>query len=125
MNEEFYKKVLHFVLMFREALNKYGWEKRAENELRESAPGQVTDFEQKYKELVEDYKRKDEASGLSFAETNNLEFAPEISNEFITIYAEQNPIEPLSRTELIEITQHICHWMFDKKLTCSKLSMAR
>jgi hypothetical protein len=39
VNSDFYKKVLHFVLMFRDALNKYGWEKKAENECRESSAG--------------------------------------------------------------------------------------
>jgi hypothetical protein len=43
-------------------------------------------------------------SELEFSDTNNCEFAPEICNEFITIYCEQVPVEPMSRTELIEIT---------------------
>lgn len=35
VSKEYYFKVLSFVLMFREALNKFGWEKKAENDLRE------------------------------------------------------------------------------------------
>jgi len=35
-NEKFYKALMKFVLLFRDCLNLWGWEKRAENESRDS-----------------------------------------------------------------------------------------
>lgn len=37
VNETFYKKLITFVLLFRECLNIYGWQKRAEHEVKEYA----------------------------------------------------------------------------------------
>ena len=34
-NAEFYEKALYFVLLYRECLNQYGWQKLAEAEVRE------------------------------------------------------------------------------------------
>ena len=36
VNDSFYKKVLSFVFMYRDCLNKYGWQKLAESECRET-----------------------------------------------------------------------------------------
>ena len=36
VNENFYRQVLTFVLLYRDCLNKYGWQKLAEAECRET-----------------------------------------------------------------------------------------
>ena len=60
-----------------------------------------------------------------FTAVNNCEFAPEIANELVTIYIEEdeNNKGQLTQGEIIDLTQHFCHWLFTQKLTCSKLSM--
>ena len=61
----------------------------------------------------------------TYCAVNNAEFAPEVCNEFVTIYLDEataNKVK-LPRTELIDLTQHVCHWLFTNRLTCSKLSM--
>ena len=62
----------------------------------------------------------------SYTEINNCEFAPEISNEFVTVFLDDpiNNRARLERPDAIDLTQHFCNWLFLNKLTCSKLSMA-
>jgi len=77
------------------------------------------------REKVEAYKEEFKGGSLEFTSVNNGEYAPEVCNEFISLYCEENTRGGLSRAELIDLTQHFCWWLFNNKLTCSKLSMAR
>ena len=67
------------------------------------------------------------ANGVDYTEMNNAEFAPEICNEFVTVYMETPGSNQgkISTSEIIDLTQHLCHWLFLNRLTCSKLSMVR
>ena len=60
-----------------------------------------------------------------FATVNNAEVVPEVCNEFVTVYMEARKSQPqaLSRQDNIDMTRHMCHWMFVNGHTCSKLSM--
>ena len=62
---------------------------------------------------------------MIFSSINNCDFAPEVCNEFVTIYLDEpghNKGEIL-RSEIIDLCQHFCHWLFTNKLTCSRLSI--
>ena len=93
VNANFYLVVLRFVIGYWECINKYGWEKKAENdpaiqekykEKWQSEPAVVTpppdDIAQKGQEL------KERAGGMDYAVVNNAEHAPEVCNEFVTIF---------------------------------------
>ena len=56
---------------------------------------------------------------------NNCEYAPEVCNEFVTIYLDEPNRNQgrIKKSEIIDLTQHLCHWLFTNRLTCSKLSM--
>jgi hypothetical protein len=73
INQYYYKIVLAYVIFFRECLNEYGWAKRIESEgIRlENNPDMKADIENK-----------------QFCLVNNAEHAPEICNEFVTVYME-------------------------------------
>ena len=60
-----------------------------------------------------------------YATVNNAEVVPEVCNEFVTVYMEQRKNAPvvLGRQENVDLTRHLCHWMFVNGHTCSKLSM--
>ena len=53
INEGYYRKVLTLVLLFRECLNLYGWQKRAEHEVREYY-GQF-DYERKLSDKLQSF----------------------------------------------------------------------
>lgn len=36
VNDQFYKTMLRFILLYRDCLNEYGWQKKAEGECREA-----------------------------------------------------------------------------------------
>lgn len=55
---------------------------------------------------------------------NSAEHAPEICNEFVTIYMEKNKTKAdISKADQIDLTINMCHWLFEKQYTCSKLTM--
>ena len=56
----------------------------------------------------------DMAQGVNCTEINNAEFAPEICNEFVTVYLETpgNNLGQLQISETIDLTQNFCHWLF-------------
>ena len=62
-------------------------------------------------------------SDSEYTSVNNAEFAPEIANEFVTVFFEEHIVGQLTRSDVIDLTQHLCNWLFLQKMTCSKLSM--
>jgi hypothetical protein len=132
VDSEFYKVMLRFVFAYRECINKYGWEKKAEsNEIIQNEdnwderetnmiiPASVEVIE-KAKEL------RKKANGLEFSIVNNAEHAPEICNEFVTIFLQQRSKDvDLDKNESIDLTRNLCHWLFNEGYTCSKISMIK
>ena len=72
VNDSFYRTVLAFVIFFRECLNSIGWKKRRESD-DQTPPEEL-----------------DELESEEFCNVNSAEHAPEICNEFVTIYMEKN-----------------------------------
>eukprot|EP00347_Sterkiella_histriomuscorum_P022729 403337381 len=124
-NENYYSTLTKFVLMFRDCLNQYGWQKKAENEEKDMKEPQYQSlsYEDRVQAKLQEYDNLRKFN--EFTAINNCEYAPEIANEFVTVYMEdeRNNKGGLDRTEIIDLTQHLCNWLFTQKLTCSKLSM--
>jgi len=109
INQYYYKIVLAYVIFFRECLNEYGWGKKIESEgIRlENNPELKLDIETK-----------------QFCLVNNAEHAPEICNEFVTVYMEyKKNIFDIPKHDQIDLTINLCHWLFQCQFTCSKLTM--
>ena len=121
VNDMFYANMVQFVLMFRDCLNIYGWQKKAESECKEFYG--KSEYNSRLQERLNSYE--DVRNQYDFTAINNAEFAPEIANELVTVYIDEqiNGRTRLDRNEVIDLTQHLCHWLFQLKLTCSKLSM--
>jgi hypothetical protein len=74
--------------------------------------------------LLEEHPEIAEASKHEFCLTNSAEHAPEICNDFVTIYMDQNrSLMEISKPDQIDLTINLCHWLFENQFTCSKLSM--
>ena len=84
-NLDFYGKATYFIILYRDCLNQYGWEKLAESEVRECRLQPDESNIQKRLILHKDMMLKHE-----YATVNNAEVVPEICNEFITIYLESH-----------------------------------
>lgn len=109
INQFYYKIVMAYVIFFRECLNEYGWGKKIESEgIRlENNP-----------ELKQDIETK------QFCLVNNAEHAPEICNEFVTVYMEyKKNLLDIPKHDQIDLTINLCHWLFQCQFTCSKLTM--
>lgn len=119
VNDGFYKQVLSFVLLYRDCLNKYGWQKLAESECRET---RVPLEDQNIQARLLHHRETMEFN--EFCAVNNAEVVPEICNEFVTIYMEsKNGTRcEIERSLCIDLTKHLCHWFFMNGHTCSKLS---
>ena len=93
----YYIKLIKFVTLFREHSNSFNQNKVANNETK--------------KEYTEIYPAED---------------VPDSSNEFITDFIDpegKNEDLGFSKEECIDLTQNLCHWMYDNNFTCSKLSL--
>lgn len=105
----FYKILLAYVIFFRECLNDIGWQKLIESENRN---------------INDDPELAEAARTKKFTSMNNAEHAPEICNEFVTVYMEQNRnVYEITKPDQIDLTINLCHWLFENQFTCSKLSM--
>lgn len=109
-NPVFYKMVLTFVVYYRECFNHIGWTKRIASEKIDLAKN--PDIESKM----------NQAEG--FCLTNTAEHAPDISNEFVTVWmVDHKEQSKIDRQDCIDLTINLCHWLFENQFTCSKLSM--
>ena len=109
VNEIFHKTVLTYVILFRECLNEIGWQKKIESE--GIKPEENPQFKQ-------DMETK------QFCLSNNAEHAPEICNEFVTVFMENKRGQfEISKPDQIDLTINLCHWLFENQFTCSKLTM--
>ena len=91
---EFFTRLVKFVCLFRDCLNKVNQDKNKNEE------------------------------GLEFSEVTNAEDAPDISNDFVTEYLETDVEKyGFSKEDAVDLTQNFCQWLYDNNFTCSKLSL--
>ena len=94
---KYYVKLIKFVTLFREHSNSFNENKVPNNEEKKE-----------------------------FTQINPAEDVPDSSNEFITDFInpeEKNEDLGYTKEECIDLTQNLCHWMYDNNFTCSKLSL--
>lgn len=69
------------------------------------------DYERRLKDKLESFDMI--RTQCEFTHVNNGEFAPEIANEFVTMFFDEHMCGlHLSRPEAIDLTQHLCNWLF-------------
>lgn len=99
----FYKTAAVFVTLYRSCINECGWDKLAG-----------------YKRLTED----DEEFPLpQYSTVKSSDVIPDFCNEFIMNYLPQN-CNNFDRKLAIELTKHLCIWLFNRGLTKVKISMS-
>jgi len=103
-NKEYFEFITKFVILFRECVNKI----RDNDIYREIERNEGIICNDNYEE---------------FSTKNNAESVPDVCNEFITDFMENNDYFGLDTLELIEIIQHLCNWIYENKYTTSKLSL--
>ena len=108
VNKDCYKQVLKFVFLFRECLNHYGERLNKSKQDQGLLP-------------VPNGKGEEDKQG-EYCLNNNAEQAPEISNEFVTLYLDEIKTG-FEKMDSIELTQNFCGWLFSNGYTCSKLSL--
>lgn len=95
-NKDYFHFMMKFVMMFRQCLNKI--------------------------KSKESYEAADTAN--YFTQKNNTETLPDFCNEFIMEFMEPKEYFGMDINELIEITQHLCHWLYINNYTTSRLTLA-
>jgi formyltetrahydrofolate hydrolase len=76
-----------------------------------------------FRECLNGMNKKEGSQNVIYTEENNAEDAPDISNEFVTEYLENEQVYGFQKEEVIDITQNFCQWLYDHNYTCSKLSL--
>ena len=97
VNEEYFKFLYKFAVLFRECINiirNKAEEPKGENEV-------FADYTTKY----------------------NAETVPDLCNEFITDFMENNEYFGLEMNELIDLIQHFCYWLYESSYTSSRLTL--
>ena len=96
-NPNYFTKLIKFVTLFREHSN-----------------------------LINSSKLKEDEQNKVYTEIKDAEDVPDSSNEFITDFInpeEKNNDLGFNKEECIDLTQNLCHWMYENNYTCSKLSL--
>ena len=127
VKQDFYVQILRcFVLPFRECVNKYGWEKKAQEELKQNEDD--SHLVKSASDAVQDRAQRMQAQqdGVEFSVINNSEHAPEVCNEFVTVYyMENNKSMGISKEDVIDYTRNLCHWLFEECFTASRISLIK
>lgn len=58
-----------------------------------------------------------------YCQHNNAEGVPDLCNDFVTEFMEPKDYFGMDVMELIEIIQHLCHWLFTNNHTTSRLTL--
>lgn len=108
VNPDVYKNVLKFILLYRECINEFGWQKKLE-------------FEGGNKSIDE---LKAEYHFHDYSIWNNAEHLPEVANELIVEYFEnRGKSYGVSKDDGMDLIRNFTHWLFDSGFTSSKLTM--
>lgn len=75
-----------------------------------------------FREFVNIEKQKDESIVQPFSVYNPPESVPDLTNNFISDFLDENKLFGLNFEEIINLTQHYCGWLFDMGLTKSILT---
>ncbi len=76
-----------------------------------------------FRECYDAFGSRQRGGGDDFCRRNGTDQAPETSNEFVTVYLEENRVG-IGRQEAIELVQNMCCWLYVNGYTASKLSLA-
>lgn len=79
-----------------------------------------------FREYVNIAKRDPNNENEEYTASKSAEDVPDLSNEFINEFLEPDNTNnhfDFSKEESIDLTQNICHWMYENNFTCSKLSL--
>jgi ribosomal protein L40E len=96
-NPQYFTKLIKFVTLFREHVNKFNYNKTKKN-----------------------------SENKEYTEVNDAENFPDSANEFITKFLHPKGKETdfgFNKEESIDLTQNLCYWMYENNYTCSKLSL--
>jgi len=58
-----------------------------------------------------------------YSQVHGADSAPDLCNEFITDFMENNDNFNIDANEVIEIIQHFCFWLYDNRHTTSRLTL--
>jgi len=71
------------------------------------------------------YELKSKSNGLDYAVINSAEHAPEICNEFVTIFMQDRRALTIEKNQMIDLTRNLCNWLFQEGFTTSKVTMIK
>ena len=95
-NKDYFWFIIKFIVLFRECINK----------LR-----------------AEFVQNNDDTNKRWYTQIYNAETVPEICNDFFMEFMEPHNFFGMLKTELIELIQHFCYWLFSKQYTQSHLTL--
>lgn len=117
-NEVFFEKLCAVVLGYRECLNKYGWQKLAE-EQHEDAKHESSGSDSP--RVSGECAGRRKSGGKDYAASSGAERLPEVANEFVLLFAKEHDLG-VPENEVIDITMNMCEWIFENKYSKTQLA---
>ncbi len=66
---------------------------------------------------------KNVPGAVEYSQENGADSAPDLCNEFITEFMENNKNFGMDDGEIIELIQHFCYWLYENRHTTSRLTL--
>jgi hypothetical protein len=99
VNPNYFTTLIIFVTLFREFVN-------------------ITELKKK------NIKEKNFNNDVEYTSVNSAEDVPDLSNEFINDFLETDKkLFDFNKEDSIDLTQNLCHWMYENNFTSSKLTL--
>jgi hypothetical protein len=76
-----------------------------------------------FREFINKIKKDEITEGNDYTQINNAELIPDFCNDFVIDFMEPEDYFNLDATELIEILQHLCYWLYEHSYTTSRLTL--
>jgi hypothetical protein len=82
----------------------------------------VVRFVTLFRECINQFRHGSDPN-VEYTLDNGADTVPDLCNEFITEFMENNDNFGLDTTEVIEIIQQFCNWLYESKFTTSRLTL--
>jgi hypothetical protein len=76
-----------------------------------------------FRECFNKLKSSEVNTPNEYTQMFGAESVPDICNEFIVEFMEPEEFYGLDTNELIEVIQHLCHWLYGNGYTTSRLTL--
>lgn len=119
-DKTYFEKVCRVILLYRECLNKYGWEKLFEEDCKDEESKLFKKNLPVIEVCMEHSTQQQIKMKEDYSVVNNADRLPEVANEFILIFIKDHDLG-ISQDEIISIIMNMCDWLYTNGYTKTQM----